>query len=307
MVHVLDLNFFQSHTVASFLVQTTAGPVLVETGPYSTFPALIKGINRLGYKASDIQHVLLTHIHLDHAGAAWAMAEMGAKIYVHPKGYEHLANPEKLLSSAKRIYQDQMESLWGSMKPIAESRLVACENGTRITVGETEFVAWHTPGHAYHHIAWQKDKVVFAGDVGGVSIEGGPVQPPCPPPDIDPPAWFKSIELLRSLEPERLYLTHFGARDNVSAHLDQLYSRLDNWSQWVRNQLADGSDPLALGDAFLAMVNTEMADKGVDDELLNKYNAANPAFMSLMGLARYWQKQGLSHEAMVERAQLPLE
>lgn len=307
MVHVLDLNFFQPHTVASFLIQTTAGPVLVETGPYSTFPTLIKGINRLGYKASDIQHVLLTHIHLDHAGAAWAMAEMGAKIYVHPKGYDHLADPTKLLTSAKRIYQDQMDNLWGTMRPIPESRLVACENGTRITIGETEFVAWHTPGHAYHHIAWQKDKVVFAGDVGGVSIEGGPVQPPCPPPDIDPPAWKNSIDLIRNLDPERLYLTHFGARDNVGAHLDQLQQRLDEWSGWVRTQLEAGKDPMELSDAFTEMVNTGMIERGADEELLTKYNSANPTFMSLHGLARYWQKQGQSHEAMRERAELPLE
>src|SRR5262249_13735426 len=154
----------------------------------------------------------LTHIHLDHAGAAWAMAEMGANIYVHPRGYAHLADPSKLMASAKRLYQDQMDALWGTMKPIPAQQLVQVENGQKFTAGELEMVGWHTPGHAYHHIAWQCGKLVFTGDVGGVSIEGGPVQPPCPPPDIDPPAWKKSIELLRELQPERLYLSHFGAR-----------------------------------------------------------------------------------------------
>ncbi|MGI9545489.1 MAG: MBL fold metallo-hydrolase, partial [Cyclobacteriaceae bacterium] len=124
MPHIIDLHFLgYPKVIAAFLVETEDGPVLIETGPYSTYPTLEKGVNRIGYSIKDIKHVLLTHIHLDHAGAAWKLAENGANIYVHPVGMAHLAYPSKLMDSAKRIYKEDMDRLWGDMQAIPQSQL----------------------------------------------------------------------------------------------------------------------------------------------------------------------------------------
>ena len=132
MIHVLDLHFKVESAIASFLVETSEGPILIETGPHSTFEFLKKGLEKHGYQPSDVKHVFLTHIHFDHAGAAWAFAETGAKVYVHPFGYKHLLDPSKLYNSAKRIYGDEMETLWGDMKSIPEDQLFAVEDKTEI-------------------------------------------------------------------------------------------------------------------------------------------------------------------------------
>ena len=133
MVKIIDLQFQgQPNAIAVFLMETSDGPVLIETGPYSSIIALEQGLNQHNYGVKDIKHVFITHIHLDHAGAAWFFAKHGANIYLHPLGLPHLQNPEKLLSSAKRIYQDKMESLWGDLQPIPKSQLKAVQNNQRI-------------------------------------------------------------------------------------------------------------------------------------------------------------------------------
>ena len=166
-------------------------------------------------------------IHFDHAGAAWSFAEQGAKIYVHPKGLPHLAQPEKLYNSARMIYGDDMDRLWGEMRPIPESQLYAPENGEIIEAIGLRFTAWYTPGHAVHHIAWEvssstepQERVLFTGDVAGVRMGGGPVMPPCPPPDIQVEDWLASIQLMRDLPSERFFLTHFGEIGDKNSHLD---------------------------------------------------------------------------------------
>ncbi|NNF34145.1 MAG: MBL fold metallo-hydrolase, partial [Saprospiraceae bacterium] len=156
MIHILDLQFKGlPHVIAAFLVETTAGPVLIETGPYSTFSNLVSEVNRVGYKLEDIQHVLLSHIHFDHAGASWALAEKGATLYLHPFGFRHMSDPSKLVQSATRIYGDEMDTLWGAMKPIPADKLKVCSHEEEVVIGDKTFIALHTPGHAKHHIAWQ--------------------------------------------------------------------------------------------------------------------------------------------------------
>ncbi len=295
MIHTIDLNFLgHSHSIASYLVETSAGPVLVETGPHSVLPNLKKGLAERGYKLSDIQHVFLTHIHLDHAGAAWYFAHQGATVYVHPFGYKHLAQPEKLLYSAKRIYQDDMGRLWGDMKAIPESQLVAVENKAEFTIGDTTFKAWHTPGHAVHHIAWQLDKGLFAGDVAGVKIEGGKVVVPCPPPDINLEDWKKSVELLKSLELERLYLAHFGEIQNVNEHLDEVIECLWDWANWIKPYWESGKSAEEITPLFEAYADQQLIDYGIDAEGRARYEAANPSWMSVAGLMRYWRKKTAS-------------
>ena len=169
MTQIIDLHFQNiPQAIAAFLLETDDGPILIETGPYSTFPALEAGLRGLGYSVDDVQHVLLTHIHLDHAGSAWAFAERGATIYVHPVGVQHLSDPSRLMNSARRIYKEEMDTLWGEMRSIPEDQIRAVAHGEEIGVGGRLFQAWHTPGHARHHIAWQVGNELFTGDVAGI-------------------------------------------------------------------------------------------------------------------------------------------
>jgi glyoxylase-like metal-dependent hydrolase (beta-lactamase superfamily II) len=294
-IHTLDLNFLGlEHSIAAFVVETSDGPVLLECGPASTLPVLENALATRGWQMTDFKHVFLSHIHFDHAGAAWAFARHGATIYVHPKGLPHLAAPEKLYQSARMIYGDDMDRLWGAMHPIDTKHLHAPEHGEVLTVGGLPFQAWYTPGHAVHHIAWQvgsgADAVVFTGDVAGVKIEDGPVMPPCPPPDIHVGDWQRSIQLLRDLKVEQLYLTHYGRVVDKHTHLDALEKRLLFWADWMKPYFENQTPPETIVPAFQKMVQESLLEQGVAPANLARYEAANPAFMSVAGLLRYWRK-----------------
>ncbi|MCO6476510.1 MAG: MBL fold metallo-hydrolase [Phaeodactylibacter sp.] len=295
MVHVLDLKFLDKpDTIAAFLIESSAGPILIETGPYSTFESLKEAVNDKGYELADIRHVFITHIHLDHAGASWALAELGATIYLHPFGKPHLQDPSKLLASATRIYGEEgMERLWSTLKPIPAEKLRTVAHQETITVGDIEVKAWHTPGHAVHHIAWQVSDVLFAGDVAGVKIEGGPVMPPCPPPDINIEHWQESLRLVRSLKLEKIYLTHFGPipAAKIPQHLGELEAGLLRWAEWMRPHYEQGKKAEEITPLFQAFVKKELAAAGVTEAQYDLYENANPAWMSVAGLLRYWRKK----------------
>ena len=248
---IIDLHFHNCEkTIASFLLETSAGPVLFETGPYSTFDNLSAGLEEHGYTVGDIKHVFITHIHLDHAGAAWALASEGATVYLHPFGKKHMADPSRLMGSARRIYGDMMDRLWGAMNEIEESQLHTVEHGDEIVVGKHTIKAWHTPGHAVHHVAWQVDTALICGDVAGVKIEDGPVVPPCPPPDINLEIWRESIALIRGLGLESLYLTHWGPITAIDEHLDSLDAILSDWAQWILERWQSGESVELMTPAF---------------------------------------------------------
>ncbi len=292
-INVIDLNFANhSETIACFLIETSAGPVLVESGPHSTLPALEAGLSAAGYQLSEVRHVLLTHIHLDHAGAAWVFANEGAKIYVHPFGQPHLADPSKLMASAARIYKEDMDRLWGQMNPIPAAQLVELEDRQRVKIGQFEFVAHHTPGHAFHHIAWQLGSSVFTGDVGGIRINNGPVVPPCPPPDIHIGHWMESIKRLESLNPDRLFLTHYGEVSPLKNHFNELKAILMDWALWMKPRAEQNADPALVTPDFQNYVAEQLREAGVSGEDLERYENANPAWMSVAGLMRYWKKYG---------------
>lgn len=294
-IHTLDLGFLNlENAIAVFVVEGPHGLALVEAGPASTLPHLETALGQNGWQMADFQHVFLSHIHFDHAGAAWAFAEKGAHIYVHPKGLPHLAAPEKLYNSARQIYGDQMDVLWGEMRPIPENQLTAPEHGSTIDACGLHFTAWYTPGHAVHHIAWEvsdgTESVLFTGDVAGVKIGSGPVMPPCPPPDIHVEDWQASIRLMRELPVETLYLTHFGKITDKDPHLTLLEERLLSWAEWMRPYAERSADPASLVPDFQAFVQKQLLDAGVAHADLKRYEAANPAFMSVAGLMRYWKK-----------------
>lgn len=303
-IHTLDLEFLElEHAIAVFVVETAVGPVMIECGPASTLPHLTSILHENGWKISDFKHVFLSHIHFDHAGAAWAFAEKGATIYVHPIGLPHLAAPEKLYNSARMIYGDNMDRLWGPMNPIPEAQLYAPEHGETIEVGGVPFRAWYTPGHAAHHIAWgilppaplQRGKgfegAIFTGDVAGVKIGNGPVMPPCPPPDINVEDWLASIRLLKELPSERLFLTHFGEVSGKMAHLEALENRLLSWANWMKPYFEQQTPAATIVPLFQEFVQAQLVAEGVPEADLPRYEAANPAFMSVAGLLRYWKKR----------------
>jgi glyoxylase-like metal-dependent hydrolase (beta-lactamase superfamily II) len=293
-IHTIDLVFQGiRHSIAAFAIELPAGGiVLVECGPYSTHDALLSGLADAGFLPDDVQAVLLSHIHFDHAGAAWWWAARGATVYVHPVGAPHLGAPDKLYNSARQIYGEQMDRLWGRMEGIEANRLNTPSHGAVIELGGLQWTAWHTPGHATHHIAWECEDVLFTGDVAGVRVSARyPVMPPCPPPDIDVEAWLSSIELLEARPAGRLMLTHFGEIDDKQVHFNELKKRLRAWADWMRPHYEAQTPVQDIIPEFEAWVRADLVHAGVPDEDIARYDAANPAFMSVAGLLRYWKKR----------------
>jgi glyoxylase-like metal-dependent hydrolase (beta-lactamase superfamily II) len=292
-VHPLDLHFLgHPQTIASFLVLGPGAPVLVESGPGSTLPALQRGLADFGLTPADIHDVLLTHIHLDHAGAAGWWAGQGATIHVHHVGAPHLAQPERLLTSARRIYGDQMEVLWGEFLPVPEARLRALHDGDVIEAGGLRFTALDTPGHASHHMVYQLDEIGFAGDLGGVRRPGiQHVRLPTPPPEFDRAAWLASIERVRGRRLQRLYLTHFGPVDDVDAHLQVAASLVRDYSDHVRAALVAGRDRETILAEFAAWEQRRLEADGAPPSQWPIYADIGPIGMTVDGLIRYWQKQ----------------
>ncbi len=291
MIRVIDTRWQgQEGVIAVFAVPHDEGVALVEAGPEVTFPSVVASLEGLGYSLQDVTDVFLTHIHLDHGGAAWRFAEAGARVHVHPRGAPHLADPTRLKRSAERIYGERMKALWGELRPVPRERLAVAEDGDGVEVGGLRFVAVSTPGHAVHHHAWVLGDAVFTGDVAGVRLEGGPVLPPCPPPDIHLEDWLASIERIRALRPSVLYLTHFGPYRDVVPHLEELARRITDWGEWVRARLREGLDAEAIVPLFEARVARELWAAGLDGEAMARYELANPSAYSVHGLVRYWQK-----------------
>ncbi len=253
------------------------GRVLVDPGPTSCLPRLLDALG-----GSRPRALLLTHIHLDHAGASGSLVQMwpNLEVYVHERGARHLAAPERLIDSARRLYGDDMDRLWGEMVPVPEGNLRVLEGGESILGGS--FKVAYTPGHASHHVSYLHDGTAFVGDTGGVRItDTGPTLPPTPPPDVDLEAWQRSIELIAGWRPKRLVMTHFGSSSDVDAQLDELRQRMGEWAE-----LARVSDE----QTFIATITAETADR-VDSEFVPAYIQAAPPEQMYAGLRRYWRKR----------------
>ncbi len=296
MIKVIDLNFQdKTKLIASFVIPTNQGIILIETGPFSCHGALVGALKKLGYSLKDVKKVLLTHIHLDHSGGAWALALEGAEIMVHPFGAPHLSKPEKLVSSATKIYGERMDLLWSDIKPIAEGLVRPLEHEEKVIFtnpqGEKkEIIAHHTPGHAGHHIAYQLDDKVFAGDVLGLQIEGSPVLMPSPPPEINFEKWKNSIELIQALSAREIYLTHFGLVENAGAHIEKCLLELQRLETWYKEQLTSGLDNESIKNNFLHYFANIFSKNPGLSELKKKIDFVNPLTMSHDGIMRYFKK-----------------
>ena len=295
MIHLIDaLHLGTPHVICVALVE--CGPaelMLVDSGPESVFQNIVEGVRKLGFDPAHVRHLLASHIHLDHAGGAWRWAnEFGTRIYVHPKGAPHLVDPSKLVSSATRIYGDKLGYLWGAAGPIREEQVVAVEEGTKLRFGSKEIDVLYTPGHAPHHNSYwlEGERTVFAGDVAGVRIPGGPAIPPFPPPDIHLETWKASLDKIRRLNPASLHITHWGRIDRPKQTLDALEERLFSWAEWMRQRMIEGKSESQMVTEFEQFTNQELLANGTPNELLTTYEQADPASMSVGGLTRYWRK-----------------
>jgi glyoxylase-like metal-dependent hydrolase (beta-lactamase superfamily II) len=293
MIHVLDTQHLgRPGIIAVTLLETETGPVLFDTGPESTFENVATELRQLGFDPGDVRHVFLSHIHFDHAGAAWRFAALGATIYVHPRGAPHLIDPAKLVASATRLYGGEMERLWGKFSAIAPERVRVLEADAAVRVAPFEVRAIETPGHASHHHIYHWDDTVFGGDVAGVRLGGGPPVPPLVPPELDIEAWRASIAKIRELNPARLYLPHFGlVTADIAGHLDALEARIVRWSLWFRDRLRAGDDEQAMRTAFARYVTSELRSAAAAESELADYEQADPSFMAVSAATRYWRKR----------------
>ena len=291
-VITLDLNFQgKTQTIASYLIRHSSGVVLIESGPGSSIAGLRTGLAANGFTVFDVTHVLLTHIHLDHAGAAGWLARQGAQIYVHPVGAPHMLNPEKLLASASRIYGDQMEKLWGEFLPVPKDRLVVARDGEEIVIGNLHFVPIGTPGHAEHHNIYLFEDICFTGDVGGVRIPGYQyLRVPMPPPELHFGKWRESIARMKKEKFAHIAPTHFGIFDDPAWQLQEVERDLDKSERWIERAMPGRPQIEDLRRQFTDWVNEEGRQQGLSMDVVKAYELANPLGMSADGLLRYWNK-----------------
>ncbi|MGI9015327.1 MAG: MBL fold metallo-hydrolase [Phycisphaerales bacterium] len=244
-LHVIDLHFQNiAGAIAAYVLETDAGPILFETGPGSTTAALEGGLQQLGYEVADLQAACVTHIHLDHAGAGGWVASHGVPIHVHEFGAKHLIDPERLLASARRIYQDRMDPLWGEFLAVPERHIVALHDGDCVSFGNVQINVIETPGHARHHHAFafsiDGERVAVTGDAGGTFIAEAPrfMSLPTPPPEFNLNAWLHSLDVLQNEQFDALYPTHFNRVDDVASHLDRVRGALRDHLAFVEEASA---------------------------------------------------------------------
>lgn len=290
-IHILDTRQLgHPGIVAATALETNDGIALFDTGPESTFDNVIADLEKAGFNAKDVRHVFLSHIHFDHAGAAWRFAQT-ATIYVHPRGAAHLIDPTKLVESATRIFGDDMERLWGKIGPVPKERVRILEDNEIVRVPPFEIRAIATPGHASHHHVYHWDDNVFGGDIAGVRIGNGSPIPPFVPPELHVESWRESIAKIRKLNPANLYLPHFGKITGpVSEHLDLLDERVARWSEWFRERIRNGDDESKLKSSFAELEHSELLRDGASQNDVNGYEAADPSYMAVGASIRYWKK-----------------
>ncbi len=290
----LDLNFMDApRLIATGGLQTDDGLLLVDPGPASTLEALEEGLAQKGYDWDAVTGLLLTHIHLDHAGAAGTIVRHlpHVQVYVHDRGAQHLINPKYLLRSARRIYGDRMEALWGPVEAVPEDNVHALTGRETLSFGERTVNVAYTPGHAVHHVSYfdRSTGTAFIGDVGGLRIAGADyVLPVAPPPDVDVADWHDSMKRVRMWEPKRLFVTHFGAFEDVDRHLDDMRMRLDAFAEQVRADLQAEADEAERSGQFHAEQVAAMQAE-TPEPLQAPYEHFGRPKESWHGLARYWR------------------
>ena len=279
MIGLIDLHHQGvDRSIGCYVLDTDDGPALFDCGPSTTIDALESGLAEEGLALDDVRHLLLSHIHLDHAGAAGVLVRKhpGLQVHVSPVGAPHLVEPERLEKSARRLYGDTFDSLWGELAPVPADNIHPLDGSV---VGLDSFP---TPGHASHHVCYlDRDGTLYAGDAAGVRIQPGRhVMPPTPPPEFDLELWQQTIDEIERRSPERLALIHFGVADDPGRHLADLRLELYDWAEFVLGG-ADEQEFVAYGRAALANAGEDVAT----------YDIAMPLWQSYRGLARWAEQQ----------------
>jgi glyoxylase-like metal-dependent hydrolase (beta-lactamase superfamily II) len=276
----IDLHHLgRERVIASYLLDTDDGPALFDCGPSTTIDALRACLAERGLALTDVRHLLLSHIHLDHAGAAGVLVREHPALQVHvsPIGAPHLVDPARLEKSARRLYGDTFDSLWGELAPVPRENVHALDGGS--VLGLESFPS---PGHASHHVCYlDPDGTLYAGDACGVRVLPGRfVMPPTPPPEIDVEAWEATLDEIERRDPERLALIHFGVAEDARRHVTELRLALADWAESVEGGATE--------EEFVEYALAQLADSGED---VDAYAQAMPFWQSYRGLVRWAEKR----------------
>src|SRR5258708_5839559 len=282
-------------SIAASLLESGGHRALIDPGPGSTLETLHQQLRTRGVSVNDLDAILLTHIHLDHAGATGALVREnpGLEIYVHSKGAPHMIDPSKLLSSAARLWPNELQLLFGETLPVPAENLRILEGGETLRLGARKLEVVYTPGHASHHVSYfdNEEGIAFVGDTAGIRIEGQAyVMPATPPPDIDLAVWGTSFAPILERKPARLFLTHFGYSDNPSEHIPLFRERLHRWAALTAEILRGAASDSAALDAFTSATFAEISQHLPAGEA-DHYAFSAGLHLSFLGLARYLRKR----------------
>jgi len=295
-ITTLDTNWVgRPHSIGSTLLESGEHRALIDPGPASTLETLRQRLAEHGVAVADIDAILLTHIHLDHAGASGSLVRENPRIavYVHGIGAPHMIDPAKLLASAARLWPDTLQYLFGDTQPVPKENIRTLQGGETLALGARKLEVAYTPGHASHHVSYfdQSDGVAFVGDTTGIRIDNGPfIMPATPPPDITLELWEESFAAILERKPSRLFVTHYGFSDDPAAHIAEFRQRLHHWAEVTAEALRSAPDENAAKAVFIARARAEM------DKNLGAAEAEHHAFtagldLSFLGLARYLRKR----------------
>jgi glyoxylase-like metal-dependent hydrolase (beta-lactamase superfamily II) len=295
-ITAIDTNWTsRPRSIAAALLESNGHRAIIDPGPGSTLATLREHLHARGLGIADLDAIVLTHIHLDHAGATGSLVRENPRlaVYVHKNGAPHMADPSKLLASAGRLWGDDLARLFGETLPVPPENLRILEGGEALTLGARKLDVVYTPGHASHHVSYFDDStgVAFIGDTTGIRIDNGPyILPATPPPDIDLEIWDSSFAAILARHPARLFLTHFGYSDGPAAHIVEFRERLHRWAALAQETLRSASDDSAAMDAFVKKSYAEIVER------LGPAEAEHHAFtaginLSFLGLARYLRKR----------------
>lgn len=295
-IHTLDLHWTgRPRSIASVLLEFGKVRVLIDPGPDSTLPRLREHLHSRGLSVKKLDAVLLTHIHLDHAGATGSLVRENPQlpIYVHQLGAPHMADPSKLLASAGKLYAADMHRLFGAFHPVPAENLRVVQGGETLQLGPGSLQVLYTPGHASHHVTyWDPESgTAFVGDTAGIRVEGDSfLLPAVPPPDINMDLWNDSLDRVSALRPAQLFLTHFGFARDPSEHIARYRKRLEAWTALAQKLLSDGIPEPDAARIFVDSVSSEMR-KTLSPSDAEHYIFNGGLELSWLGLARYIRKR----------------
>lgn len=292
----IDLHWVgRPRSIAAALLVSEDSRALIDPGPASTISTLEEQLTRHGLRITDLTAVLLTHIHLDHAGATGRLVKENPRlqVYVHSRGAPHMIDPTKLLHSASRLYGEDMQRLFGEFLPVPEANLRSLEGGETLSLGKRHLQVLYTPGHASHHVTYFDliEGVAFVGDTAGISINGHPfILPATPPPDISLELWDASLDAIANLHPKKLFLTHFSFSSDPASHISNYRQRLHRWRELTARILASNLDEHAAMHRFAKEVAAEAA-QFLSPEGIADYVFSGALNLSWLGMARYHRKR----------------